>query len=411
MPAKHAARPHLEVTVHKIITIQPSVEKEKPQQVSDFSVLGGPLHRFGLLVGLVRGQTNTVLLGLALGVFLWVVAVVLATVEGTTGQIFSLSAIAAHARLLIAIPLFFVCETCVDPRFTAFVRVIVNSGIVPARSLPALESEVRRISHWRDSWLPEVLCLIAAVVMSVTAARWHLSGLSTGTKPILAAGGFNTAGMWYGLICLPVFRFLILRWLWHLALWWHFLWRTSRLNLHLVPTHPDYTAGLGVLETVHVYFVPLVLAFSIVNSASFAEEISNGSTALETIYPELAIILFIDALLFLGPLLIFGPQLWACRIKGADDYMTFAAHYVDSFDKKWLRSGAEESLLGTPDLQSLADLTGSVTVVRNMRSLPIGPRLLVSLGVAALLPLVPLLLFKFPAADLLEKTFRMLLGL
>jgi hypothetical protein len=46
-----------------------------------------------------------------------------------------------------------------------------------------------------------------------------------------------------------------------------------------------------------------------------------------------------------------------------------------------------------------------------MRSFPIGPRLLASLGAAALLPLAPLLLFKFPAADLLEKMFRMVLGL
>jgi len=51
------------------VTTTPSPTVPRP-----FSFLGGPLYRFGRRVGLVRGETNTVPLGLALGGGLWIVA-------------------------------------------------------------------------------------------------------------------------------------------------------------------------------------------------------------------------------------------------------------------------------------------------------------------------------------------------
>jgi hypothetical protein len=46
-----------------------------------------------------------------------------------------------------------------------------------------------------------------------------------------------------------------------------------------------------------------------------------------------------------------------------------------------------------------------------MRLVPLSPSILKSLAVAALLPLLPLVLFKYPLADLLTKFFGRLSGL
>jgi hypothetical protein len=67
-------------------------------------------------------------------------------------------------------------------------------------------------------------------------------------------------------------------------------------------------------------------------------------------------------------------------------------------------------LLGTPDLQSLADLGNSVGVVRNMRLAPVSIRLLSIILVAALLPMPPLFLFKYPVAEMAQKLFMKLTG-
>jgi hypothetical protein len=364
-------------------------------------------------VGLVRRKTNTIKLGLALAVFMWTVLVALAFVGGVADQLFSLSLIGAHVRLLAVVPLFFLCETAFDPRLTELVRSLVQSGVVPKSEVSALESEITRTNRWNDSWLPEAMCLVAAALLSFLASHLHLYGATAALTPSRAVSEVTLAGQWYWIVCLTVFRFLLFRWFWRLCLWSFFLWRMSRLQLHLVPTHPDGVAGLEYLEVVHTQFAPLALAISVLESASFAEEISAGTMTFESMFPGLAIILIVDASLFLAPLCIFAPKLWACRLKGLRDYMELAAHYVSDFDKKWLGADAlpAEPLLGTPDLQSLADLSNSVNIVRNMRIAPIGLRLLANLAIAALLPLLPLLLFKYPAFELAEKFLKKLCDL
>jgi hypothetical protein len=218
---------------------------------------------------------------------------------------------------------------------------------------------------------------------------------------------------WNWVVCKPLFQFLLLRWLWQLALWCFFLWRLSRLELHLVPAHPDRAGGLGYLEVVHTEFVPLVLAISAVQSASLAQDIALGGMAVDAIYPSGAFVLVVDAVLFLGPLFIFSRDLWRCKVRGMSDYSALAERYVNEFDRKWL--GAETAprgrLLGTADIQSLADLSNTVDIVRDMRLVPISQGMLIYLASAALLPLLPLVLFKYPLADLLAKFFGGLSGL
>ncbi|MCK7478406.1 MAG: hypothetical protein M0C28_14160 [Candidatus Moduliflexus flocculans] len=49
--------------------------------------------------------------------------------------------------------------------------------------------------------------------------------------------------------------------------------------------------------------------------------------------------------------------------------------------------------------------------MRNMRWVPLSLRLLMALATAALLPVLPLFLLKYPVAELVEMLFAKLLGL
>jgi len=390
---------------------------KKSEGIADFSLLGGPLYRLGCRLGLVRGGTNTVALGMVLAAFPWIVLLALALVEGSGHVLFSMEAIGRHIRLLVAIPLLFVCEAFIEPRFTAFVHLIVRSQVVLATVRPALESEIARIIRWKDAWLPEAFFLLAAVLLALAMRNGnfvdYLSGLPGGSNPSAVSETAWTSH-WYWMVCMTLFRFLLLRWLWRLALWCVFLWRVSRLELRLVPTHPDSAGGLGYLELVHTEFIPLVLAISAAQSASFAQDLASGRLTFDAIYPAVALILVADAVLFLGPLGVFSRKLWACKVKGMSDYSAFAERYVNEFDRKWLGGadpGPAEPLLGTADIQSLADLSNSVSIVRDMRLVLVSPSMLMYLAVAALLPLLPLVLFKYPIADLLGKFVDRLSGL
>jgi len=388
---------------------------KKREDLRDFSLLGGPLYRLGCRLGLVRDGTNTIALGLVLGVALWIVLFALVLVEGLGHVFFSIEGIGAHVRLLVAIPLLFVCEAFIDPQFAAFVHGIMRSRVVPATVCPALQFQIARIVRWKDSWVPEALLLLAAVVLALGMRNQSfldfLSGLTGGSNPNVVSET-TWSSRWYWAVCMTLFDFLFLRWLWRLALWCSLLWRVSRLELRLVPIHPDRAGGLGFLELVHTEFTPLVLAISAVQSASLAKNIASGRMTFDAMYPEIAFMLLVDAALFLGPLLIFSRKLWACRVKGMSDYSAFSERYVNEFDRKWL--GADpapaDPLLGSADIQSLADLSNSVSVVRDMRLVPVSPRMLTYLAVAALLPLLPLALFKYPIAELLAKFFESMSG-
>ena len=379
----------------------------------NFSLFGGPLHRLGERLRLAHGGRNAFALGLALGLLSWSILFALALIEGIGYKFFSLSVIAAHVRLLVVIPLFFLCESLLDSRLREFVGLIARSGVVPENALPALRSEIARTGRWRDSWLPEIMCLLAAVLLTVFATRFHLSDKTAAVDPVRVMDQFRFAGAWYWFVCLPLFRFLMFRWLWLIALWWCFLWRVARLRLHLVATHPDGAGGLGYLEVAQTYFAPLVLAVSAVVSASFAEEISSGVSVFEAIYPALAITLVADLALVLLPPCFFVFKLRRCREKGLSDYGAFAARYVNDFENKWLNATNPpgEPLLGTADLQSLADLSSSVAVVRGMCSVPVSTRLSIAVMIAALLPMAPLFLFKYPIAELVQRLVAKLAGL
>ena len=371
-------------------------------------MVGGPLYELGRKLGLVRGETNTLLLGLALGWGLWFVIVALSLIEGVTNEMFSMLVVGAHVRLLLVIPLFFVSESWVVPRMAAFAGTITRSGVVPPDALPALNAEVLRIRRWTQSWWPEAACLLIAILLEVTRLRLQVYG---------ETGGFSSAqtGLWFGVyfrVGLTLFRFLLFRWIWKWAVWCRFLWRVSRLNLHVIPGHPDRAGGLGSLEGVHERVTPLVIAFSILECASFAESISAGSLAATELYSSLTLLLLVDSALFLAPLLVFTDKLWDARTKGVGRYMSLAARYVSEFELKWLRDDipADAPLLGNPDLQSLADLADAVNVVKGMRWVTIGPRLLTMMTLGAIVPLAPLLLFQYPIAELMQMFFSRLVG-
>lgn len=391
--------------------------KHEENQESEFVLFSGPLHDWGRRLGLMRG-TNTLWLGVALGLLSWIVLIVLSFQQGALQKLFSLPVLGVHVRLLLAIPLFFLCETWVAPRMIEFVRDLLRTGVVREADKPALTAIVRRIGLLSDPWLAEIIFLLIAFgipliewilgVQGLPGQTASLGSLLTGT-----GGRFGPALGWYMLFCLPLFRFLILRWLWHLGLWYYFLWRLQKLDLHLVPTHPDQTAGLGYLEVVHEHFAPLAASISLVYAASFGENIASGAMTFEALCLTVPLVLLSVALLFIGPLLLFSGKLWEARITGWSEYMGMASQYVNAFDRKWIRgeNPAEEPLIGTADMQSLADLNNSVNIVREMRWIPAGKRLLIILAAAVIVPLTPLLLLKYPISELSMKLFQSLSGL
>ncbi len=138
-----------------------------------------------------------------------------------------------------------------------------------------------------------------------------------------------------------------------------------------------------------------------------ANRIFYLGAALPEFKLEIAVLVVFLLGVVLGPLLVFAPQLAEAKRTGNREYGTLAERYVREFDAKWLRGGApaDEALVGSGDIQSLADLGNSFEVVRTMRIAPVTREALLRLVAATLAPLVPLALTMMSLEELLKRLF------
>jgi hypothetical protein len=326
-----------------------------------------------------------------------------------------LASISTHVRFLLAIPLAFVGEVWIDPRLRQLVRGLVAARLVPSDDVPALERAVRLAHRLRDSVTAEVVLAVLAVTsvqlgirpfdLSADVRSWRAIGAGEALHPTLA-------GWWYALVALPVYQFLVARWIWRLVVWAIFLRRVSRLQLHLVATHPDLAGGLGYLAVAQSHFEILCLAFSAVAAGTHAEHMIFAGAPLKAfMWPALGVVV-LNLLLYLVPLLCFAPRLLAVKRHGLREYGALATAYVQGFEAKWIGGGAApgDSFLGSGDIQSLNDLAGGFGVVRQMRVVPFGPALVLILIGATLLPMAPLLFLEFRVDELLGMAAGLILG-
>lgn len=228
------------------------------------------------------------------------------------------------------------------------------------------------------------------------------------TIPGPDGGVLTVAGLWFGYVSLPISQFLLARWYFRLFIWARFLWQVSRIQLRILPIHPDGVGGLAFLGGVAHALTLLATAHGVLLAAVLADAILLAGAKLTDYKLEIAVIVAFMLIVALGPLLVFVPQLAAAKRRGNREYGAFAQSYARAFDTKWLRDDPppSEPLLGTADIQSMADLTNVVSVVRGMQVVPITKQAVTQVTLATLAPLAPLLLTMMP----LEELLKVLLG-
>jgi hypothetical protein len=288
------------------------------------------------------------------------------------------------------------------------VRQFLERNLIPEDASPRFDAAIASAFRLRNSVLAEVLLVAFVYVVGILIFWRHYVALSSATwYAVPAAEGLklSLAGGWYAYVSLPLYQFLLVRWYYRVFIWTRFLWQVSRINLSLVPTHPDRVGGLGFLANIVYAFMPLAVAHGALLAGLIANRIFYLGAALPEFQVEIAVIVVFLLCLVLGPLLLFAPQLAQAKRTGNREYGALAARYVREFDAKWLRGGApaDEPLVGSGDIQSLADLVNSFEVVRAMRIAPITRDALLRLVAATLAPIVPLALTMMPLEELLKR--------
>ncbi len=375
---------------------------------------GGPAYRLMQRIGLIRGEAPSVERRIiAFLAVTWVPLLILAWWEGLavgpTPRQSLLLDFAAFARFLVAVPLVFIAEVIIGPRVTAAGLHFVRAGLVTPEDYPAFEQAIRRLARWRESPGVELVLVGMAVIGAWTftaetvyggaTASWHTATIATGSGIRL-----SLVGLWYHVVAVPILQFFWYRWLWRFLIWLRFLYDVSRLDLALVPTHADGAGGLGFLGTTHTTFGVLAFAMSSVLSAAAAFLIVFEGGQIEAFQVHFITALAVFELLFLGPLVMFCPALVRARQVWIRQYSLLVLRYNRAFHEKWIEGKVAEGepLLGSADIQSLADLGNSFEFIRGMKVVPFSVRVILQLAVVTVLPALPLILLVVPIERILD---------
>jgi hypothetical protein len=347
----------------------------------------------------------------------WLPLLLLSAAEGRawggSGTLPFLKDIEMQVRLLLALPLLVVAELVVHLRMRPVVRQFIDRGLIPDAAMPKFDAAIASAMRLRNSVTAELL-LIALVYTAGVAATWRSQGvLEVATWSGVAADGSwrpSLAGWWLGCVSMPLFQFLLLRWYFRLYIWARFQWQVSRIDLGFMPTHPDRCGGLGFIGGVSYAFAPVLLAQGALLSGMMANRIIHAGATLPEFKVELIGLVGVLVFAILGPTLAFAPKLAAAKRAGLREYGTLAQTYAREFDRKWLRGGAApgEALVGSADIQSLADLGNGIGVINEMRMAPFTLRTVFELGVMTLLPVGPLLLTMISLEELLDRVLAIL---
>jgi len=376
---------------------------------TDFSLVqGGPLFEFFLRTGLLRPPADLVARRIIVIVLIaWLPPMLLSVFSGHAvggvGVPF-LYDLGVQARLLLCIPLLLAAEVVVHRRIKLIIQQLMDRGIIGPEDQPRFESIIASAMRLRNSAIVEMLLPVVAIGVGYWLRKRYIA-----TWYAAPGGGLTrltAAGYWYFFVSLTILRFLLLRWYFRLFVWYRFLWQVSRhIRLELNTLHPDRAGGIAFISNSVFAFVPVLLAHTVALAGTFGNKIWHDGAMLPQFKMEIATWMVFLMALVLAPLLFFVFQLMTARRIGLREYGLVATRYVAEFRRKWIKGQAakDESLVGTADIQSLADLSNSFEVVRQMRLVPFGKAILLRLAIMTALPFLPLVLTMIPIEQLIDR--------
>jgi hypothetical protein len=363
-------------------------------------VRGGPFYRAQEAVRLVSQERWNLGRRTAFAVGLGWVPLFLITVISRPYALGSLlKDYTINVRLLIAVPVLLAGQVIMENTFGTIVRHIRNAELLAAPEEAKMDSTIASLIRLRDSVVPEIVILVVAYghflsmlkLRLTTAEPWALGGPGSFSH-------LSPAGWYYALVSQLVYQFLLGISLWKWFLWICFLFRLSKLDLQLIPTHPDQHAGIGFLGMSPFAIAPTMFVAAGAIGSSWRIEILKHTAHLMDFKLEAIILLIVVLTVAMGPLVFFVPRLSKLRRLGIFQYGILGQRLSTEFHRKWIQNptGHEDELINAPEISTLTDYSTSYENVEKLQPFPLDKGALIALVLAIALPMLPTVLAEVP---------------
>jgi len=391
---------------------------ERCQIVKEGPFNGGPPTRlYGWLR--LRSHAEKRAMSLAVGAALvcWLPLALLSAAQGDligpSGPGPFLRDIAVHARYLIAIPLLIASTPACVATLGMLAQHFLDAGLVTEGDHGRFEAALSSTRQLRDTAATEIgvivaaYGIVAAALYSVDPAHlpsWHVAG-HAGTA------SYSAAGWWHILVSVPLLIILVLGWVWRLFLWARFLWLVSRMNLRLMPAHPDRAAGLRFVGYSVNAQAPFAVALGVIAAGMIANRVvHDAADILSYKYVVVGLAVFV-MLLVVAPLLAFADKLLAAWDRGVLEYGVLANRIGREFERHWIgrAAGLAENPLHVQTLSATTHMCTLAANVYGMRFIPIDSRSVIFLVAMTLLPFIPVALMVVPLNVVVKDLARFLI--
>jgi hypothetical protein len=314
-----------------------------------------------------------------------------------------------HARFLVAVPLLILAEGPVHALTTRLLPQFVHSGVVPPAGVEPFRAAIAATARLRDATLPWAVMLGIVVAFASTSEMVHRSHEIDWESGPDGRPGFGA--LWYLYVARSIYLTLVLAWLWRVVLLAVLFWRIARLDLALVPTHPDRVGGLGFLERVPPLFAPVPLAIGCVVASRWAHDAVYHGLALPSLKVQMIAFVVLSVVLFVLPLAAFAGPLKRAKKQALLDYGALVGRHGRLVHERWIRGKpvGDDALLAAPELGPVADTAAVYDAVKAMRTLPVGKAAVVPLAAAAVAPMLAVLALQVPVKDLVLSLIKALL--
>lgn len=197
--------------------------------------------------------------------------------------------LSTHVRFFLVLPFLVLAEGAIGARTAMVASGFLTSGLVRPEQHVRFQQLVRRVARLADSTVAELLLVALAFLLFGLTLRGLLSdGVLFWFEQSGTAGQQLSAAGWWYVAASAALGFLFLRLVWRYALWCWLLQRLSRLDLHLVATHPDRAGGLGFVNIGQAAFAAVPLVASCVVAAGLGTEILHAGLQLTSLKIPLA---------------------------------------------------------------------------------------------------------------------------
>ena len=317
-----------------------------------------------------------------------------------------------HVRFLVAVPLFLLAEPLAERVGRRILAYFLGSGLVAASDRAAYVSIIESCRRLLRSRLA-LLGVIAFVVIQAALAARDLTHLHEvhGWATREGGAGLSFAAWWFLLVSRPIYGILLFNWIWRLLVTVILLGRIARLNLQLVPTHPDGCGGLGFLQNLPTVFAPVIMASSAVLAGRWGHDVLYHQVAVESLRVPMIIFVALALVLFLAPLLVFAPSLLALKRRSLLAYGALVGRHGRLVEHRWVRGETvvDDGLLGAPELGPVADTLTLYESIQKLRAAPIGKQSIATVAGAAVIPMLPVIAIQIPIKDQLLSVIKILM--